>query len=138
MLFFVFLSCTLIMIIILQIKSLMHTGFGIYEPLRSIHFSFEISHSIIVLINNSLLFREPPTFVFQLNIFIHLNFCKHCRLRCYYLEFLTKRNYLYFQSIKLQLRRYGSGYLWNRKLRRMPVDSVQVLTSKDGTQIEPS
>ena len=28
---------------------------------------------------------------------------------------LTKRNCLYFQPIRLQLRRYPSGYLWNRK-----------------------
>ena len=42
-------------------------------------FSFETPRFIIVLTNNSLLFREPPTFVFQLNTFIHLNCCKHCR-----------------------------------------------------------
>ena len=41
--------------------------------------SFETTHFIMVKItNNSLLFRESPTFVFELNTFIHLNSCKHC------------------------------------------------------------
>ena len=47
---------------------------------------------------------------------IGLNCCKHCRLHCNYFEFLTKRNGLYFQPIRLQLRRYRRGYIWNRKL----------------------
>ena len=39
-----------------------------------------------------------------------LNSCEYCCLRCYYLEFLTKRNCLYFQPIRLQLRRYCSAW----------------------------
>ena len=31
-----------------------------------------------LLIINSLSVKEPPTFVFQLNTFIHLNSCKQC------------------------------------------------------------
>ena len=55
--------------------------------------------------------------------------------RCY-LEFLTKRNYLYFQPVRLQLRRYSSEYLWNKTLWRMSVYSIQALNSITSTQIE--
>ena len=100
----------------------------------SVHIRFDLERYLL----NILLFREPPSFVFQLNTFIHLNSCKHCRLRCYYLEFVTKRICLYFQPIRLQLRRYCSGYLWNRKLCRMPIDPIQAHTSTTSTEIESS
>ena len=71
--------------------------------------------------------------------FIHLHSWKHCHfICCYYLQFLTKKYCLYFQPIRLQLRRYGSGYLWNRKLWRMSIDSIQALTSTTNNQIESS
>ena len=56
------------MVIVLQVKSLVDTRLRIYEPLRITHFSFETSHfiNVIILINNSLLLREPPTSIFQL------------------------------------------------------------------------
>ena len=42
---------------------------------------------------------------------------------------------LYVQPIRLQLRRYRCGYLWNRNLWRMSTDSIQAPAS---TQIESS
>ena len=51
--------------------------------------------------SNSLLFEEPPTFVFQLNTFIHLNSCKHYRLRCCYLEFFNKEELFIFSANKV-------------------------------------
>ena len=46
---------------------------------------------------------------------------------CYYLEFLTKMNCLYFQPIMLKLRRYHGGYLWNRMLWRLFVYLIKHL-----------
>ena len=37
----------------------------------------------------------------------------------FYFQFLTKTYCLYFQPIRLQLRRYRSGYSWNRKFGRI-------------------
>ena len=48
-----------------------------------------------------------PTSVIQF-YFYSCKFLNHCRLCCY-LEFVTKRQCLYFQPISLQLSRYSSG-----------------------------
>ena len=107
-----------------------HQAFESMSLLGALIFLFKqhTSLSYLLLINNSLL-----SFNFT---FIHLNSWKHCCLCCYCLQFPTKRYWLYFQLIRLQLRRYCSGYLWNRKLWRMLVDSIQALTSTTSTQVE--
>ena len=90
-----------------------------------------------VLTNNSPYLASHLRLSFDFT-FIHLNSWKPFRFSCFYLEFLTKRDCLYFQSVRFQLRRYRSGYFWNRKLWRMSVDSIQALSSTNSTQIESS
>ena len=45
---------------------------------------------------------------------------------------------LYFQPIRLQLRRYHCGYLWNRKLGKMSIDSIQAPGEADNYVEHPT
>ena len=139
MLFFVFLSCIPIRVIVVQVKAQWIPGFWIYEPLRSTHFPFTTTHFIIVklLVNNSLLFREPPTPVFQL-YFHSLKFLKALPLMLLLSWLSNKEILLIFSSNKVAAEQVLWRYLWNRKLWRISVDSIQALTSTTGTQIESS
>ena len=59
MLFFMFLYCTPIMVMVIQMKSLMDTRLLNLSPLRSTQFSLQVAHFIIIVFNfsdNSLVF----------------------------------------------------------------------------------
>ena len=80
---------------------------------NTFHNSNNYQSTIVFYLGNHILLSFSFTF-------IYLNSWKRCCFTCcYYLPFLTKMHCLYFQPIRLQLRRYRSGYLWNRKLWRM-------------------